>query len=506
MDSRKRGQGIGAAAASAGMSENSARRYRKLGVLPSTIRPAHTWRTRIDPLEAVWPTVQELLEAHPGLQGTTIFEELRRRFPGQLSDGQLRTLQRRIKHWGATQGPGKAVMFPQTHYPGQIGASDFCHLSGLNVTIGRQPFPHLLYHFVLTYSNWETGRICFSESFESLCEGLQSALAALGGIPERHRTDCLSAAVYRLGGEQGFTPAYEGLLAHYGLAGEHIQAGQANENGDVEQRHHRFRTSLDQALMLRGSRDFETRLEYAGFIETQFCLLNATRQPRFLEELACLRELPAMALDASTAFDVRVGPSSTIRVKNNVYSVPSRLIGETVQVRLRSEEVEVWFAQCLQLRIPRLRGHGGHFINYRHVIDSLVRKAGAFDHYRWRSDLFPTSAFRMAFDSLSAASTTQRRADKEYLAILQLAAKGSESVVRDALRLLLLSEEAFNAAGVQALVESGTNLRGHTEVTIEPVSVGAYDELLRCAASLAAPPSPSHVTPSQVTPSAAVTS
>jgi len=479
MQSTRRGQGIGVAAACAGMCENTARRYKKLGQLPSAVRPAHTWRTRQDPLEAVWPEVERMLQEHPGLQGTTIFDELQRRYPGQLEAGQLRTLQRRMKHWAATEGPGQAVMFPQRHYPGEVAASDFCHLSTLNVTIGRQPFPHLLYHFVLTYSNWETGRVCFSESFESLCEGLQAALATLGGVPERHRTDCLSAAVYRLGSEQGFTPAYNGLLAHYGIKGEHIQSGQANENGDIEQRHHRFRTAMDQALMLRGSRDFETRAEYGSFIEFQFARLNGTRQARFAEEVAVLRDLPPVALTASTEIEVRVGPSSTIRVKSNVYSVPSRLIGERVRVRLRSEEVEVWFAQRIQLRIPRLRGRGRHCINYRHVIDSLVRKPGAFDHYRWRNDLFPSSSFRMAFDALSASSTTQRRADKEYLAILQLAAKGSEQAVRDALRLLLLTEERLSARSVQAFMDSGTVTPNRTEVTVKPVSVAVYDELLQ---------------------------
>lgn len=501
MQSLKQGKGIATAALTAGMSENTARRYRKSGSLPSGVHPAHEWRTRADPLGVVWPEIREMLMEHPGLQGKTIFDELQRRYPEQFASGQLRTLQRRIKQWAATEGPGKAVMFPQIHYPGQVAASDFCHFSRLNITLSGQPFPHLLYHFVLTYSNWETGRVCFSESFESLSEGLQAALTTLGGVPQRHRTDCLSAAVYRIGSagsvaaggssaggigrEQGFTAAYQALLAHFGLTGEHIQAGQANENGDIEQRHYRFRTAVEQALMLRGSRDFANREEYEAFIERQFALLNATRQARFQEEVPVLRSLPAVSLHASTAFEVRVGPSSTIRVKNNTYSVPSRLIGEAVQVRLYSQEVEVWYGQQLQARIPRLRGGGGHSINYRHIIDSLVRKPGAFAQYRFRADLFPCSAFRTAYDTLCAGAANPHRADKEYLAILHLAAHCGEQSVVDVLRLLLLSGDAISAVAVQSFLDNDTRIPLRTDVTVQPVCLEAYDQLLQCAAQLA---------------------
>src|SRR5438045_1920828 len=251
------------------MDEKTARRYRDAGQLPSELResrPPRAWRTHPDAFRNVWEEVRALLEVNPGLQAKTLFQELQRRYPGEFQDGQLRAFQRQVKAWRALEGPPKEVFFPQEHHPGELGASDFCHLSGLKVTIAGEAFPHLLYHFVLTYSNWETGTICFSESFVSLSEGLQSALWQLGGVPLLHRTDRMTAAVNNLTEEADFQRSYEALLRHYAIEGRKIQTGHANENGDVEQRHHRFKRALEQALLLRGSRDFPRTEEYQTFL------------------------------------------------------------------------------------------------------------------------------------------------------------------------------------------------------------------------------------------------
>jgi hypothetical protein len=172
-----------------------------------------------------------------------------------------------VKQWRAFEGPAKEVYFPQTHQPGQLCESDFTHMSSVGVTIGGELFPHMVYHFVLTYSNWETGSICFSESFESVSAGLQQALWELGGVPSIHRSDRLSAAVQEIGkgGEPEFTRRYQALLRHYRVEGQKIQTGRANENGDVEQRHHRLKRAVKQSLLLRGSHDFSSREEYKAF-------------------------------------------------------------------------------------------------------------------------------------------------------------------------------------------------------------------------------------------------
>jgi hypothetical protein len=402
---------------------------------------------------------------------------LQRRFPGRFAEGQLRTLQRRIKQWRAEHGPAKEVFFAQVHHPGRLAASDFTHCTQLGVTINGAPFDHMIYHFVLTYSNWETGTICFSESLESLSEGLQNALWELGGVPQLHRTDRLTAAVQPgVEGPEAFKKRYQALLSHYGLAAQAIQAGKGNENGDVEQRHHRFKEAVAQALMLRGSRDFDGRAPYTAFLQGLFAQLNGGRRARLAEEMALLRPLPTRRLEACKRQKVRVEKGSTIRVEGNVYSVPSRLIGEWVEARLFAERVEVFYAQKRVEELPRLRGRGKHRIAYRHVIDWLVRKPGAFADYRYRADLFPSSRFRMAYDLL--VERQPARAAKEYLRILRLAAQESEVGVEGALAGLLELGGPLDADAVAQRLRQHSPIRPVTDVTVAPVNLAMYDALL----------------------------
>lgn len=217
----------------------------KVAKLPSEVSPDRYWKTREDPFESVWLEVLDLLENNPGLESKTIFEWLQRCYPDDFQDGQLRTLQRKIKYWRATEGPSKEVMFPQKHIPGELCQSDYTHMDSLGITINNVPFKHMFFHFILTYSNWEAGYICYSESFESLSEGLQQALWELGGIPAKHQTDRLSAAVNNPSKQHQFTERYQSLLNHYGLKGSMIQPGKPNENGDVEQSHYRFKSGIN---------------------------------------------------------------------------------------------------------------------------------------------------------------------------------------------------------------------------------------------------------------------
>jgi hypothetical protein len=475
------GMPLSQAALKVGIDVKTARKYRHAGSLPSACRSPHTWRTREDPFVPVWEELQAMLTINPGLQAKTLFGYLQRKYPGRFQDGQLRTLQRKLKTWRALEGPSKEVFFPQEHRPGELGASDFCHLTELAITLSGRPFPHLLYHFVLTYSNWETGTLCFSESFESLAAGLQNALWELGGVPRRHRTDSLTAAVQPLSGRAGLTQRYAALMAHYGLVGEAIQPGKAHENGDAEQRHYRFKQALDQALMLRGSRDFASREAYTRFVRELLGQLNAGRSTRLAEERAVLQPLPATRLEVARTVRVKAGPASTIRVLKNTYSVPSRLIGEEVEVRVGVEELELWYGQRCVARLPRLRGQEQHRIDYRHVIDWLVRKPGAFKSYRYRSDLFPTSRFRMAYDALVAYQP--KRAEREYLALLKLAAYESEVGVDEALRVLLAEEGTVSVAAVQHLLHATAGIRPATEVVVAPVDLLAYDALLTAEAA-----------------------
>jgi hypothetical protein len=389
-----------------------------------------------------------------------------------------------VKAWRATEGPAKEVYFTQVHRPGALGASDFTGMTSLGVTIQGRRFEHMVYHFVLTYSNWESCTVCFSESFESLSEGLQRALGNLGAVPAAHRMDRLSAAVNNLPRIKGepvdraldFTARYGALLRHYGVAAEKIQAGKANENGDVEQRHHRFRQAVDQTLMLRGSRDFESREAYEAFLGQIEDQLNAGRRERLAEELAVMRPLPLRRLEAYKPLGgVSVDRGSLIHVERNAYSVNSRLIGEKVDVRLYAERLEVWYGQRKVEDLPRLRGRGKSKIQYRHVIDWLVRKPGAFENYCYREEMFPTSRFRTAYDVLRERSGPG--AARAYLEILQLAAHEGEALVDDILGRLLQHEEDLTAAAVRREVVAGRRVPPVPEVQVEPVDPSVFDTL-----------------------------
>ena len=367
---------IAIAAAKAGMDEKTAWKYRKLGHLPGEVKKNHTWQTRNDPFESIWNNIKAKLEINPGLEAKTLFGDLQRPSPGIFSDGQLRTLQRKVKRWRAEEGPAKEAYFDQIHRPRQLCESDFTHMNSLEVKIQGQPFNHLIYHFVLTYSNWETGTVCFSESFESLSAGFQNALWDLGGVPKRHRTDRLSAAVHKDCNPDEFTMRYKALLNHYRIKGDKIRGGEAHENGDIEQRHNRFKKALAQALILRGSRNFESRKAYEVFLNNLFTQLNLGRRERFEEEVKLLHRLPDSRLDDFRWLKARVSPSSTIQVAKNTYSLHSRLKGEIVRVKLYAEYFEVYYGQKKIDHIPRLRGERQHYIQYRHIIENLIRKPG----------------------------------------------------------------------------------------------------------------------------------
>jgi hypothetical protein len=464
------------AAAKAGMDAKTARKYRRLGRVPSEVPSSVRWRTRPDPFVAVWGEVIELLRGNAGLEAKTVFEYLQRQYPGHFQDGQLRTLQRRVKGWRATEGPAREVFFAQQHPPGRLGASDFTHMEELGVTIQGQSFPHLIYHFVLTYSNWEAGTVCYSESFESLSEGLQNALWALGRVPHRHRTDRLSTAVNNTSDPAEFTDRYKGLMRYYGLESEKTQAGHGNENGDVEQRHHRFKRAVAQELMLRGSLDFASADEYRRFLEALFERLNAGRSQRLAEEMAVMKELPERRVESAKRERVKVDSGSLIYVDRNVYSVPSRLIGEQVEVRLYMDQVEVWYGQKKVEQVPRLRGRRKHRVDYRHIIDWLVRKPGAFEHYRYRDELFPTSRFRMTFDLLQE-QLGRLQGSKEYLRILELAAKDSEVKVDAALRVLLEAcDEPISAKGIEAML-GADHVTVVRDVQVAAVDLSLFDQL-----------------------------
>jgi hypothetical protein len=461
------------AAMKAGMDRKTARKYRDGA--SAEPRP-HTWRTRLDPLIEVWSGVEEQLQREPKLQAKTLVEWLEDKYPGQDWQRSRRTLERRVRQWRAKHGSAKEVFFSQRHEAGRLGSSDFTHMSSLGVTIQGQPFAHLVYHFVLTYSNWEHVSLCFSESFASLSVGLQNALWAAGGSPERHRTDRMTLAVNHEGSVEQYTGKYQALLGHYGVFPEATNPASGHENGDCEQGHRRFKEELEQALLLRGSREFASQEAYWQFVLALVARRNARRQEKFAEEQARLRRLPAQRLETLERQWVRVGQGSTIQVKKNTYSVPARLRGERVEARIGVDAIEVWYAGERVQTMERLRGQGKHRIDYRHVIDWLVRKPGAFARYVYREDLYPSVTFRRAYDALAAQAHV--RVDREYVRLLYLASKESESRVEAALAQLLEQCRPVSEQAVRTLLGNDTPLSIAAQVSVPVVDLRQYDALL----------------------------
>jgi hypothetical protein len=344
-------------------------------------------------------------------------------------------------------------------------------------TAAKKQAEHLVHHFVLTYSNWETGTICYSESLESLSEGWQNAVWELGAVAAEHRTDSLSSAVNNMNNLEEFNQRYEGLMKYYGVKPRHTNPDSPNENGDAEQSHHRLKRAVEQSLLLRGSRDFGSMADYSQFLKDLLVQRNAGRRTRLAEEMAVMRELPARRMESAKRERVRVDSGSLIHVERNSYSVNSRLIGAQVEARSYLDHVEVWYGQRKVEDLPRLRGRSKHRVDYRHIIEWLIRKPGAFESYRYQEDLFPTSRFRMAYDALQ--ETTPSRSSKEYLKILKLAAEEGEVQVDEALRELLEEdkEAVITVESIRELLAKLDTIAPVTMVKVAPVDLASFDQL-----------------------------
>jgi hypothetical protein len=453
-EQRMTGKTWAAAAAAAGMSERTARTWQS-GPLPSAAKMPRSWRTRPDPFASVWAAeIEPRLAADTDgrLQALTLFEWLCARYPDRFQPGQLRTLQRRVRDWRAQHGPDQEVFFEQTAVPGREAAVDFTDASDLAVTIAGEPFDHLWFEWVLSFSGWTYTELAASESFEALVSGLQGALWTLGAAPAVVRHDNLSAATHELrrSGGRHLNARFRGVLDHYGLRSSRIQPREAHENGVVEQAHFRTKTAVEQALLLRGSRDFADEAAYVAFVRDVIeRKRNAAAARRLADERPHLRPLPPAPIPSYTAFTCQVRRWSTIHLGGRTYSVPARLIGHTVEARQYPRVVEVRYRGEVVETMPRLRGRD-HRIDYRHIIGALVRKPGAFARYRYREELFPTLTFRRAYDALVVSHG--ERADIEYLRVLHLAASAGEARVVATLDGVLTDGRAFDYAAIQAMV------------------------------------------------------
>ena len=459
-------------------------KYEQMGEIPSDLKQARSYRTRADPFAKDWAEVEKKLEGAPELEAKTLFEWLSERDGVQYQEGQLRTLQRRIRDWRVLNRT-QTLSLDQVHFPGEVLQSDGTCMNALQVTIQGQTFEHILFHSVLPYSNWEWGRVVQSESLLSIRLGLQSSLVKLGYVPQAHQTDHTTAATHKLGladrekssQERGYNAEYLQLLAHYGLEARTIHVASPNENGDVESSNGGIKRAVEQHLLLRGSRDFSSIAAYETFLFGLMDKRNAGRQAKLVEELAVMKALTVKPWPQMRELIVRVGQNGILRVGTNGYSVPSGLKGKRATVRIYEWHIEVWYANQRLESLPRLTGANHYRINYRHVIDSLLRKPGGFRNYRYRDDLFPQQVFRQAWEALNGR-LPPRKADLVYLQILKQAASGLESDVAQALTLLLADQDQnpWDEKNVAALVQPLAP-RIAPELVPQVVNLSIYDQL-----------------------------
>jgi hypothetical protein len=415
------------AAAKAGFSTATAYRIEADPWLPSQKKKPRG-RRRPDPLAEVWDSeIVPMLEAAPGLRAVAIFEEICRRDLG-IAPGVRRTLERRIAGWRALNGPNRDVIFRQEHPPGRMGLSDFTDMGALGIMIAGERFGHRLYHFRLAFSGFEHAHVVLGgESFVALAEGLQNALWALGGVPQQHRSDSLSAAFHNLAREaqEDLTRRYEELCAHYAMMPSRNNRGVAHENGSIESAHGHLKNVLRDELLLRGSRDFADLAAYRRFIDEVVGRRNARNRKRIEIERAVLEPLPARRTSDYEEARVLVTSSGGFILRRIFYSVPSRLVGHRLNVHVYDDRLECFLGatQLLTLRRgrpPQGSGKHGHVVDYHHVIHALRKKPMALLNLVYRDQLFPRRAYARAFELLLARES-DKQACRTMVGLLALA-------------------------------------------------------------------------------------
>lgn len=473
---------VTAAAVKAGFSPATG--YRIVGdpILPS-MRKGERGRRRPDPLADIFDSeIVPLLKAAPGLRPIGVFEEMARRHP-DLDPKVRRTLERRIRAWRAIYGAEQEVIFRQVHEPGRLGLSDFTEMGDLDVRIAGCLLDHRLYHFRLIWSGFEHGHVILGgESYVALAEGLQNALWTLGGAPAEHRSDSLSAAFRNLDVEarQDLTRRYDALCEHYGMTPSRNNRGIAHENGSVESAHGHLKAAIRDALLLRGTTDFDDLADYRRFVDEVVSRRNRRHGPRIDAERAALRALPERRTCDFEEVIVTVTSSSAFTLRKVFYTVPSRLIGHRLRVRLYDDRLELFIGGTHLMTMARGRaasnGAHGHVVDYRHVIHSLRRKPMALLMLVYRDQLFPREAYRRTFERLLEAGS-EKNACRLMVELLAMAhERACEAELAEALAAGLAEDRLPDMAALRA--RFAPNPRALPEVVVKLVPLSAYDALL----------------------------
>jgi hypothetical protein len=483
MQGRKLGKNQATAAAKSGMSERSGRRIEK-GELQSGCNRKRYWRTRPDPFAEIWEgEVVPLLAKNSELTPITLFEQLQKKHPGEYPDSKLRTFQRRVSKWKALYGPDQEVMFRQEQVVGRMGLSDFTQLKKVTITVNDQPFKHLLYHFRLAFSGWCSVKVVHGgESYTAFAEGLQDALRRLGGAPREHRSDSLSAAFRNLTKDavKDITLRYQQLCQHYNMEPTRNNRGEGHENGAIESPHGHLKKRIRQALLLRGSNDFESVSAYEEFLAEIVHDINARKQDKIEEERLHLEPLPLQRTADYTEQVVRVSTSSTIQIKRVLYTVPSRLIGKSLRIHIYDNRIDIYLGSTHTVTLPRVfvsdHNHRARQVDYRHVIVSLERKPQAFRYSQFRDDLLPDETYKAIWVWLDTKMEA-RKACKIMVGILALAHKADcEKQLGDYLQTLMNKQVLPSLYQLQQRFDPREPILPSLQVR-QPLA-GSYDMLL----------------------------
>jgi len=471
-----------AAAAKVGFSTATAYRIEADPRLPSQKKEPRG-RRRPDPLASYWDAeIVPILKAVPGIRVIGVLDELRRRHP-DLNMSVRRTLERRINAWRALNGPEQDVIFRQEHEPGRLGLSDFTDATTLRITIADQPLDHRLYHFRLAFSGFEHASVVLGgESFVALAEGLQNALWTLGGVPKEHRSDSLSAAFRNLtvDAQQDLTQRYQNLMRHYDMEPSRNNTGIAHENGSIESAHGHLKRALEDALLLRGTRDFADLDAYRAFVDEIVGRRNANNRKRIALERTALGTLPERR---TTDFEEKVIPvtsSGGFLLRRVFYTVPSRLIGHRLRVRIFDDRLECFLGAtpvaALRRGQPVSESKGGHVVDYRHVIHALRRKPMALLNLVYRDQLFPRPAYKRTFETLRERCD-DRHACKMMVELLMLAhERACEVELADVLDADLHAGRLPDVAALRARFRPEETSIPSVAVVLVPL--GVYDELV----------------------------
>lgn len=454
------------AALKAGMDAKTANKWLKNGCLPSEKpKKNRDWRTRQNPFSDVWPEIEGKINNGSKAQIKDLFEYLCDKYPNKWQPNQLRTLQRLVKNWKIINGPDKIAYLEQDHHPGEALQADFSEIESLNIKIQDELFCYMIFHSVLPYSNWEWVTVCKSESLIALKRGFQESLKELGAKPKFFQTDNSTSATHKVSKKEqliafpkkqkrAFNLDYIHFCRGYDITPRTTEVAEKQQNGDIESSHNQFKKAVASALEIMGTSDFKSVDELEQWLQklARKRNLSEKRQLLLLDEKKHMAVFKGANQKDYKEILIKVSKFSNIVINRNVYSVPSRLIGQIVTVRQHEWHIEIYYQNKLQIKTASLIGSRQHTINYKHVIWSLISKPGAFACYRYRDEMFPRIIFRRAYDFITQEENSTKK-DLEYLRILHLAASNSEEDVALALELLFEQKSPISYENVKNLVE-----------------------------------------------------